>query len=506
VGAAWQAPAAFGADSIYWATGNTIRVGPLDGGGPASSLFSGESGSIGIAIDARAGKIYWADETSGAIRVANLDGTGLPSNLYMGESAPLGVAIDPAAGKIYWSSASNSGSIRVGSLDGNGSPQSLYTSEGNPRGIAIDPAAGKIYWANFGAAGPIRVGDLNGSGPAVSLYTTGEVYPEGVAIDPAAGKLYWGDESSGAIRVGVPDGSAPAQNLFTGESNPFGVALDPIVGKIYWATVVPGAIRSGSLSGGSASSSFTGESTPYFPALLRSPVGTGTPQVSGASTAGSMLSCSQGSWAPDLLGAFLYRAPRSFAYRWTFNGADIIGATSNSYTAPASGTYACRVTATNQAGSTSQTSASFIVTGGGTPPPTTLALANVSQAHRRWRESGGLPHIASARPPVGTTFRFTLNESARVRFVFKQRLAGRLVGGRCVAVSAMNRSKPKCTRLVGRGSLSFSVNPGAHTLRFQGRISKHKRLPIGRYTVAITATNSAGQRETAKLTFTIVKG
>ena len=69
-----------------------------------------------------------------------------------------------------------------------------------------------------------------------------------------------------------------------------------------------------------------------------------------------MLTCSQGAWAPDLLGAFLYRAPQSFAYQWSRNGAEIGGATDPSYTAYVPGDYRCRVTATNEAGSTSQTS------------------------------------------------------------------------------------------------------------------------------------------------------
>jgi hypothetical protein len=56
-----------------------------------------------------------------------------------------------------------------------------------------------------------------------------------------------------------------------------------------------------------------------------------------------------------------------------------------------------------------------------------------------------------------------------------------------------------------RGALSFSVGAGAHKLRFQGRISKHKRLLLGRYTLIITATNAAGQHATARLTFTIVR-
>ena len=73
------------------------------------------------------------------------------------------------------------------------------------------------------------------------------------------------------------------------------------------------------------------------------------------------LCCSRGSWAPDLHGAFLYRAPQSFAYQWRLNGADIGGANAPHYTATAPGSYTCRVTATNPAGSATQTSAAFAV-------------------------------------------------------------------------------------------------------------------------------------------------
>jgi hypothetical protein len=69
-----------------------------------------------------------------------------------------------------------------------------------------------------------------------------------------------------------------------------------------------------------------------------------------------VLSCSLGSWGPDLLGSFLYRAPQSFAYQWSRGGSDIAGAAASSFTADAPGDYRCRVTASNQAGSTAQTS------------------------------------------------------------------------------------------------------------------------------------------------------
>ena len=36
---------------------------------------------------------------------------------------------------------------------------------------------------------------------------------------------------------------------------------------------------------------------------------------------GKELTCQNGTWGPDLLGAFLYRAPAGFAYQWTLNGA-----------------------------------------------------------------------------------------------------------------------------------------------------------------------------------------
>jgi hypothetical protein len=384
---AWLAPAAFAADSIYWSrSGVSIRVGNLDGSGTASNLYGGETNPLGVAIDAAAGKIYWANFGSGAIRVANLDGSGTPSTLFPGESGPEGVAINPAAGKIYWANyaggVAGSGAIRVANLDGTGTASSLFTGENGPIGVAIDPAAGKIYWGDNNNPGAIRVGNLDGTGTASSLFT-GESGPIGVAIDPAAGKIYWADNASGAIRFGNLNGSGTASNLFAGEGvpNPWGLAIDPVAGKIYWANFNSGAVRVGNLNGSGTPSNLFTESGPEFLALLRSPVGTGAPQVGGGTSVGSTLSCSQGSWAPDLLGALLYRAPRSFAYQWSLDGTGISGATSNTYTASAPGSYTCRVTATNQAGSTSQTSAAHVVTGAAPAPPpnTKITKAKINQ-------------------------------------------------------------------------------------------------------------------------------
>ena len=145
-----------------------------------------------------------------------------------------------------------------------------------------------------------------------------------------------------------------------------------------------------------------------------------------------------------------------------------------------------------------------------TPTLTTTSpsLTGVSQSHRRWRLGGKLASFAAtAKPPVGTTFRFTLNEAATVRFAFAQLFRGREVSGECVAQTARKRRHKACTRSAARGSLSFSAGAGLHTLFFQGRLTRTKKLKPGTYALTLTATNAAGQRATKILrSFTIVPG
>jgi hypothetical protein len=93
-----------------------------------------------------------------------------------------------------------------------------------------------------------------------------------------------------------------------------------------------------------------------------------------------------------------------------------------------------------------------------------------------------------------------------VRFAFTQKLGGRKVSGKCVPQSARNAGKPRCQRTVTAGTLSFAAHVGANRVRFQGRVSSGKKLKPGRYTLAATATNTAGQRSLPRqLSFTIVK-
>jgi hypothetical protein len=184
-----------------------------------------------------------------------------------------------------------------------------------------------------------------------------------VAIDPTAGRIYWTNLDS-TISFANLDGSGGGGQLnLSGatDAGGIGMAIDPAAGRIYWANLgndtISYANLDGSGGGGQLNISGATPSDPRFLALHQAPSGAGAPQIRRAARArGSVLTCSQGAWAPDLLGSFLYRAPQSFAYQWQMNGSDIAGATGSSYRPSTAGSYSCRVTAANQAGSTSQTS------------------------------------------------------------------------------------------------------------------------------------------------------
>jgi DNA-binding beta-propeller fold protein YncE len=405
------------ADSVYWTSfaGNAIRGAPLAGGGNVDTLYDlaqGAAGPRGVAIDSAAGRIYWANQGDNRIRGAPLAG-GMVDSLYgPGQvvGLPGGVAIDPAAGQIYWTNESDN-TIRGAGLAGGGTANSLYDGPARgvngPGALAIDPPAGRIYWTNF-EDNTIRGAPLAGGGTASPLYgaADGVSHPIGVAIDSAAGRIYWANFLENTIRGAPLAGGGPVATLYgaaDGVSGPIGVAIDPPAaipitleprpstfsgwlgtaggrvrnwllgwlgrspaGRIYWANGGDNTIRGASLAGGGSVDTLYGGSglgvnLPRFLALLRAPLGTGAPAISGGGQLGQPLSCSRGAWAADLAGSFLYRAPQSFTYQWILGGSDISGATLAAYTPTAPGSYTCRVTATNRAGSTAQTSAAVTV-------------------------------------------------------------------------------------------------------------------------------------------------
>jgi hypothetical protein len=392
---------ALAADTIWWAnyTASKVAFANLDGSGGGGDLnTSGATAPnqvAGVAIDAAAGRVYWANAGSGKISYANLDGSGGGGDLDTTGATvggARGLAIDPALGRLYWG---NTAGIWYANLDGSGGG-SLNTGTASvmfPFGVAIDPALNRIYWANFNlSATPtnkISYTSLDGSGGGADLSVTGALVsgPKGVSIDEGGGRVYWTNSSAstalGKVAGADLDGSDGGDFNVTGagaSGNVTGPSLDPTANKIYWLGTDTNKLSFANLdrSGGVGDLS-TGAGTinePIFSAILKAPSPTGDPVVTGGSTTGSMLSCSTGSWAPDLLGAFLYRVPQSLAYAWTRDGTEIAGATGSTVSADSAGFYRCSVTASNAAGSGGpQTSVPFQVSAP-PPPPTQPATGS----------------------------------------------------------------------------------------------------------------------------------
>jgi hypothetical protein len=95
------------------------------------------------------------------------------------------------------------------------------------------------------------------------------------------------------------------------------------------------------------------------------PVSTALPVISGTATAGSLLSCSNGSWTGETFSLSMgWPLTSPFTYQWLRNGAAIAGATSSTYvvqTADLGQGLVCEVTASIETGKASAKSATLAV-------------------------------------------------------------------------------------------------------------------------------------------------
>ena len=138
----------------------------------------------------------------------------------------------------------------------------------------------------------------------------------------------------------------------------------------------------------------------------------------------------------------------------------------------------------------------------------TPIVGHASETHSTFRAGNGLATLAKKHPPtiaLGTTFSFTLNESAKVSLTFTRHTQGRTVHGRCLAPTPHNRRRPTCRRTQTAGTLSFTGHAGLDKVSFQGRITPSNKLGPGRYTLTITATAAAKASAPVHLNFTIIK-
>jgi hypothetical protein len=110
---------------------------------------------------------------------------------------------------------------------------------------------------------------------------------------------------------------------------------------------------------------------------------------------------------------------------------------------------------------------------GGGNDTTAPTISGVKMSAKRWRLGSRLASIS--RTPVGTTIFFRLSEAARATMSFK-------------------RVKPNGRIGKSAGSISVAAKAGKNRVRFQGRLTKSRKLAAGGYTLVLTAKDAAGNK------------
>jgi hypothetical protein len=200
----------------------------------------------------------------------------------------------------------------------------------------------------------------------------------------------------------------------------------------------------------------------------------------------------------------------TLTFTWTFDDSGTATGAQVTHAFATAGPHAATVTAIDPTGLTATSTVMVnVVTRppSGTMQPPRPKLTRLKQSHARWRVGSKLASLARRRPrtPVGTAFSFTLNTAASVTVTFTRSVSGRLVHHRCLAPSRGNHRKPPCRRGVPAGTLTFAGgHAGTNRITFQGRLSRHRRLMPGTYTLTLTAKNASGEATSHAITFTIV--
>lgn len=109
----------------------------------------------------------------------------------------------------------------------------------------------------------------------------------------------------------------------------------------------------------------------------------------------------------------------------------------------------------------------------------------------------------------GTRFTYKLSEAAHVVITILRKAPGRLVGkgakARCVKVTAANRRRKACVRLLPATTLSADNGAGSQAITWNGRIHG-KPAPAGAYRATIEAADSAGQKsQPQQVSFKVVR-
>src|ERR1700752_165781 len=215
---------------------------------------TGPSSSANAAV----GRLFVLELNAGLIHTMNPDGSD-KKTVVTNCKLPDGIAVDVKAGHIYWTNMGipnlNDGSIERADLDG--SNRKVIVPQGvthTPKQIHLDKDSGKLYWCDREGTRVMRA-NLDGS-HVETLVETGHGGTDprgqtrwcvGITIDPKLGKIYWtqkGPTKGGLGRlcranIDAPEGETPATRsdievLFDQLPEPIDLELDRKNRVLYW--------------------------------------------------------------------------------------------------------------------------------------------------------------------------------------------------------------------------------------------------------------------------------
>jgi DNA-binding beta-propeller fold protein YncE len=395
----------------------------------------------------------------------------------------------------------------------------------NPQGIAVSPSGRGVYVANYG--GGVSEFDVGAGGvltPMTPASVSAGTNPQAIAVSPSGRGVYVANYGGGVSEFDVGAGGVltpmtPAS--VSAGTNPVGIAVSPAGSSVYVTNTGEGVsefdVGAGGVLTPMTPANVSAGASPAGIALLpdQGPVAVlaATPAAAGDPTTLDASGSSTSDGGPA-------------TYSWSFgDGSSATTSTPiTTHVYPAAASYNVTVTVTDDEGC----STNFVFTGqtaycNGRPAAsktvavtvplfaTSPVITSVTQSASKWRENNTLAHISAKKknkkkPPVGTTFSFSLNEPARVTLAFTQSVGGRKVGKKCVAQTKKNKKKHSCTRTSVAGALTFSAHAGRNHVRFAGPLTAQKKLKTGVYTLVITASASGKHSTPKTLHFMIVKG
>lgn len=116
-----------------------------------------------------------------------------------------------------------------------------------------------------------------------------------------------------------------------------------------------------------------------------------------------------------------------------------------------------------------------------------------------------LPKLVQAGAPKRNTFSFSLARAATVTLAVAQPRPGRITGGKCGAPKKQGKQGKRCTYdrpLPGRATVQAVA--GSNVIRFEGRLTTRRTLPLGKLRLIVTARDAAGATSpTATAPFTL---